>query len=225
MLQRGAGTGQLIAARQFGTVIGLAVLWRRAVDPDAALPDASRTCSTSPSRPASTPIVAVGMTFVDPVRRHRPLGRLDRRARRASCWARALQARPADSRRAAAGARRRGLACGLANGALISWGGLPPFIVTLGTMSIARGARAALHRRAAGLRVRRVVPRARDRPRRLHPGPGHRDGAGLPGRALRADADDVRALRLRDWRERGSHAPVGRGDPLSQDDDLRRSRG
>ena len=33
-----------------------------------------------------------------------------------------------------------GLACGMANGALISWGGLPPFIVTLGTMSIGRGA-------------------------------------------------------------------------------------
>jgi ribose transport system permease protein len=33
-----------------------------------------------------------------------------------------------------------GIACGLANGALISWGRLPPFIVTLGTMSIARGA-------------------------------------------------------------------------------------
>jgi ribose/xylose/arabinose/galactoside ABC-type transport system permease subunit len=33
-----------------------------------------------------------------------------------------------------------GAAAGLANGALISWGGLPPFIVTLGTMSIARGA-------------------------------------------------------------------------------------
>ncbi len=32
-----------------------------------------------------------------------------------------------------------GVACGLANGALISWGRLPPFIVTLGTMSIARG--------------------------------------------------------------------------------------
>ena len=32
------------------------------------------------------------------------------------------------------------VACGLGNGALISWGGLPPFIVTLGTMSIARGA-------------------------------------------------------------------------------------
>jgi ribose/xylose/arabinose/galactoside ABC-type transport system permease subunit len=33
-----------------------------------------------------------------------------------------------------------GLACGLANGALVSWGGLPPFIVTLGMMSVARGA-------------------------------------------------------------------------------------
>ncbi len=33
-----------------------------------------------------------------------------------------------------------GVACGLANGGLISWGDLPPFIVTLGTMSIARGA-------------------------------------------------------------------------------------
>jgi ribose transport system permease protein len=33
-----------------------------------------------------------------------------------------------------------GLACGLVNGGLIAWGGLPPFIVTLGTMSIARGA-------------------------------------------------------------------------------------
>jgi ribose transport system permease protein len=33
-----------------------------------------------------------------------------------------------------------GLGCGLLNGTLISWGGLPPFIVTLGMMSIARGA-------------------------------------------------------------------------------------
>ena len=32
-----------------------------------------------------------------------------------------------------------GVACGAANGALVSWGGLPPFIVTLGMMSIARG--------------------------------------------------------------------------------------
>lgn len=33
-----------------------------------------------------------------------------------------------------------GLGCGVANGLLISWGQLPPFIVTLGMMSIARGA-------------------------------------------------------------------------------------
>jgi ribose transport system permease protein len=33
-----------------------------------------------------------------------------------------------------------GIACGLGNGLLVSWGGLPPFIVTLGMMSIARGA-------------------------------------------------------------------------------------
>jgi ribose/xylose/arabinose/galactoside ABC-type transport system permease subunit len=33
-----------------------------------------------------------------------------------------------------------GVGCGALNGALVSWGGLPPFIVTLGMMSIARGA-------------------------------------------------------------------------------------
>lgn len=32
-----------------------------------------------------------------------------------------------------------GLSCGLTNGALVSWGRLPPFIVTLGMMSITRG--------------------------------------------------------------------------------------
>ncbi len=33
-----------------------------------------------------------------------------------------------------------GIACGLLNGALVSGGGLPPFIATLGMMSVARGA-------------------------------------------------------------------------------------
>jgi ribose transport system permease protein len=33
-----------------------------------------------------------------------------------------------------------GIASGLLNGLLVSWGGLPPFIVTLGMMSVARGA-------------------------------------------------------------------------------------
>jgi ribose/xylose/arabinose/galactoside ABC-type transport system permease subunit len=40
---------------------------------------------------------------------------------------------------AVAAALSIGSACGLLNGALVSWGGLPPFIVTLGMMSIARG--------------------------------------------------------------------------------------
>jgi ribose transport system permease protein len=33
-----------------------------------------------------------------------------------------------------------GIGCGLLNGALVSFGGLPPFIATLGMMSVARGA-------------------------------------------------------------------------------------
>ena len=33
-----------------------------------------------------------------------------------------------------------GLTCGLVNGVLITWGKLPPFISTLGMMSVARGA-------------------------------------------------------------------------------------
>jgi ribose transport system permease protein len=41
---------------------------------------------------------------------------------------------------ALAAALAAGAACGLGNGLLVSLGGLPPFIVTLGTMSIARGA-------------------------------------------------------------------------------------
>jgi ribose transport system permease protein len=41
---------------------------------------------------------------------------------------------------AVAAALVAGAACGLVNGALVGWGGLPPFIVTLGMMSVARGA-------------------------------------------------------------------------------------
>jgi ribose transport system permease protein len=40
---------------------------------------------------------------------------------------------------AVAGAITTGLIAGAANGVLIGWGGLPPFIVTLGMMSVARG--------------------------------------------------------------------------------------
>jgi ribose transport system permease protein len=41
---------------------------------------------------------------------------------------------------AVAAAVAAGVACGLVNGALVSVGGLPPFIATLGMMSVARGA-------------------------------------------------------------------------------------
>jgi ribose transport system permease protein len=41
---------------------------------------------------------------------------------------------------AIAAALATGVACGLVNGALVSVGGLPPFIATLGMMSVARGA-------------------------------------------------------------------------------------
>ncbi len=103
-----------------------------------------------------------------------------------------------------------GSVCGLGNGALISWGGLPPFIVTLGTMSIARGAALLFTEGRPVSGFDAGVSRARDRPGRFRAGAGDRDGDRLRRRALRADAHDVRPLRLRDRRQRGGDAPVGR---------------
>ena len=61
---------------------------------------------------------------------------------------------------------------GCVNGALVSWGGLPPFIVTLGMMSIARGAALLFTegRPVSGFDAAFRV--ARHRARRLHPGAG-----------------------------------------------------
>ena len=117
-----------------------------------------------------------------------------------------------------------GAAAGLGNGALIAWGGLPPFIVTLGHDEHRPRRGAAVHRGTAGVGVRRVVSGARHRPRRLRAGAGDRDGDRLRRGAFRADAHDVRPLRLRDRRQRRSDAPLRRRRPLSQDDDLRRVR-
>ena len=103
-----------------------------------------------------------------------------------------------------------GVACGLANGALISWGGLPPFIVTLGTMSIARGAALLFTegRPVSGFDASfRVLATGRVG---FVPAPVIAMARRLRGRAFRADAHDVRPLRLRDRRQRGSDAPVGR---------------
>jgi len=127
----------LIAARQFGTVIGLAalcvVLW--------ILTPYFLTVSNLLNIAEQTSInaiVAVGMTFVI------LSGGIDLSvgsivALSGVVLGTALQGgQPIPI--ALLLSLVVGLACGLGNGALISWGGLPPFIVTLGTMSIARGA-------------------------------------------------------------------------------------
>jgi ribose/xylose/arabinose/galactoside ABC-type transport system permease subunit len=127
----------ILSARQFGTLFGLvalcAVLW--------ALTPYFLTVSNLLNVVEQTSInaiVAVGMTFVI------LSGGIDLSvgsivAMSGVVLGAALQA---DQPLAIALllALVTGLTCGLANGALVSWGGLPPFIVTLGMMSIARGA-------------------------------------------------------------------------------------
>ena len=133
----GAGTQLTVPRRQFGTLIGLVLLCAALWILTPHFLTVSNLLNVV-EQTSINAIVAVGMTFVILSGGHRPLGRIDRRAGR--CRPRHVAAgRPSDGRRAGAGARGR-RACGLVNGALISWGGLPPFIVTLGTMSIARGA-------------------------------------------------------------------------------------
>ena len=129
--------GRLTRTRQFGTVLGLValsgVLW--ALTPHfltvANLLNIAQQTSINA-------IVAVGMTYVI------VSGGIDLSvgsivALSGVVLGAVLQdghALPV----ALAVALATGLACGLLNGGLISLGGLPPFIVTLGMMSIARGA-------------------------------------------------------------------------------------
>jgi ribose transport system permease protein len=124
-------------ARQFGTAIGLvvlcAVLW--------ALTPYFLTVSNLLNVAQQTSInaiVAVGMTFVI------ISGGIDLSvgsivALSGVVLGTALQGGQPLSI-AIAGALATGVACGLVNGALVSVGGLPPFIATLGMMSVARGA-------------------------------------------------------------------------------------
>ncbi len=129
--------GGLSAARQFGTVIGLVVLslilW--------ALTPHFLTVSNLLNVAQQTSInavVAVGMTFVI------LSGGIDLSVGSIVALSGVVlgtllqdgQALPV----ALALALGVGVVCGVANGALVSWGGLPPFIVTLGMMSVARGA-------------------------------------------------------------------------------------
>jgi ribose transport system permease protein len=127
----------LSAARQFGTIIGLLVLclvlW--ALTPHFLTVQNLLNVAQQTSINA---IVAVGMTYVI------LSGGIDLSvgsivALSGVALGTALQSdQPTPV--AILAALAVGVTCGLANGALVSWGGLPPFIVTLGMMSIARGA-------------------------------------------------------------------------------------
>ena len=127
----------LSTARQFGTLIGLValslVLW--ALTPHFLTVANVLNIAQQTSINA---IVAVGMTYVI------LSGGIDLSvgsivALSGVALGAALQSgQPAVS--AALVAMGVGVVCGLVNGVLVSWGGLPPFIVTLGMMSVARGA-------------------------------------------------------------------------------------
>ena len=124
---------------RFGTLIGLDRPVRACCGCSRRTSSRSPTCSTSPQQTSINAIVAVGMTFVILSGGIDLVGRVDRRALR----------RGAGHGAARSNSRCRspwlialaiGVICGLINGLLIDRGGLPPFIVTLGMMSIARGA-------------------------------------------------------------------------------------
>jgi len=138
MTAAAAPRGQLLLpARQFGTLIGLvalcAVLW--ILTPHFLTVSNLLNVTEQTSINA---IVAVGMTFVI------LSGGIDLSVGSLVALAGVVLGTGLQSGQplplALALALAAGVACGLGNGALISWGGLPPFIVTLGTMSIARGA-------------------------------------------------------------------------------------
>ncbi len=89
-----------------------------------------------------------------------------------------------------------GIACGLLNGALVSVGGLPPFIATLGMMSVARGAALVFTegRPVSGFDegFRSIATGSLG----LRPGARRRDDRRLCGGPRRADANHVRPLRV-----------------------------
>ncbi len=129
--------GPLARARQFGTVLGLlalsAVLW--ALTPHfLTVPNLLNVAQQT----SINAIIAVGMTFVI------ISGGIDLSVGSIVALSGvALGAALQDGQAlpvALVMALGAGVTCGLVNGAIVSWGGLPPFIVTLGMMSIARGA-------------------------------------------------------------------------------------
>ena len=128
---------RLAHARQLGTVLGLvalsAVLW--ALTPHfLTLPNLLNVAQQT----SINAIVAIGMTFVI------ISGGIDLSVGSIVALSGVVLGLALQNRQplpvALALGLGAGVVCGLANGVLVSWGRLPPFIVTLGTMSIARGA-------------------------------------------------------------------------------------
>ena len=124
-------------ARQFGTLIGLAVLCAILWILTPYFLTVSNLLNVA-EQTSINAIVAVGMTFVI------LSGGIDLSVGSIVAFSGvvlgiALRAgQPIAA--AIAAALAIGAMCGLGNGLLVTLGGLPPFIVTLGTMSIARGA-------------------------------------------------------------------------------------
>jgi ribose transport system permease protein len=127
----------VIRARQFGTLIGLAVLCAILWILTPYFLTVSNLLNVA-EQTSINAIVAVGMTFVI------LSGGIDLSVGSIVALSGVVLGVSLKSEQpmlvALVAAALVGLACGLGNGALVSWGGLPPFIVTLGTMSIARGA-------------------------------------------------------------------------------------
>ena len=131
------GTTHLSKARQFGTLIGLValslVLW--ALTPHFFTVANMLNVAQQTSINA---IVAVGMTYVI------VSGGIDLSVGSIVALSGVVLGVLLQGQQplpvALLGAIAVGVACGLLNGSLVSWGGLPPFIVTLGMMSVARGA-------------------------------------------------------------------------------------
>ena len=117
-----------------------------------------------------------------------------------------------------------GAFAGWVNGFLITSGEIPPFIVTLGMLGVARGI-------GAGAEQRRVDLRPAARGRLSRPGPAvRRAGAGDRAAADRVvahvllDPHPLRRLRAGDRRQRGGGARDGRARRAPQDAALRALR-
>ena len=124
-------------ARQFGTLIGLAVLCAVLWILTPYFLTVSNLLNVA-EQTSINAIVAVGMTFVI-LSAGIDLSVGSMVALSGVVLGLALRAgQPIAA--AIAAALAVGAMCGLGNGLLVTLGGLPPFIVTLGTMSIARGA-------------------------------------------------------------------------------------